>query len=292
MQDFCKKDTAEAHIVNIGQKAKIWHEGGIYSSLASNKHIKWPSEEIKRKSNQFAWKKTPKAGDIGTIVHVFPQKDNNPSYIYLLKFDNYYVPVHCGYLVHANQPDVNEQSQLRWIRDSLENVKYAAGCQFKLWGVNGNWSRTGMTDLDKMGESFACKMASLGIDTVMLCKYMGGNGPTIFEKAFVLWIDNGQGFVKAFFNNSKHQPTENKIVPFDANTLVNHFFVNRIDTVTSEPKTELYESHSMVHSIQLYIPGHFYRKGSEEYLIRRDTKHPKVIWYTMILEKLSVIKPD
>jgi hypothetical protein len=126
----------------------------------------------------------------------------------------------------------------------------------------------------------------------MLCKYIFDNGSLPIEKAFVLWLDSGKGFVKSFFNNSKHQPTQNKIVSFDAGILINYFFENKIDTVTSEPKAEIQISHSLGYSIQLYTANYFYRERLTDFVIRQDKKHPKAVWWNLISEKLAILKKE
>ena len=290
--DYCLTDTADAKNV-IGRRAKIWHEGGIYPTLNMVEKFKWPSEEMKKRGGQSGWGTfKPGAGDTGTIVHIFPNKGNVDKYIYLLKVKDYYVPIACSYVTDIDKLDIHKQSELDWINDSIANVKYAAGCKFKVRNVNNNWSRAGLTNIDKQSEEFACDLIVKAVDTVMLCKYIFDNGSLPIEKAFIVWLDNGHGYAKAFFNNPKHQPTQNKTIPFDSKTLINYFFVNRIDTVTSEPKSEMWISHSMGYSIQLYTPGSFYRERLTDFLIRQDKTHPKARWWNMISERLAVLKEE
>jgi len=290
--DYCLKDTAGAKNV-IGRQVKIWHEGGIYPTLDIVKKIKWPSEEMRTRGGQSGWGAfTPEAGDTGTIVHVFPNRGNVNKYIYLLKVKDYYVPIGCSYVTDIDKPDIHKQSELDWINDSIANENYAAGCKFKIRNINNNWSRAGLMHIDRQSEEFACDLVAKGIDTVMLCKYIFDNGSLPVERAFVLWLDNGLGYVKSFFNNQKHQPTQNKTSLFDSRTLINYFFINRIDTVTSEPKSEVWISHSLGYSIQLYAPDLFYRERLTDFIIRQDKTHPKAAWWNMISEKLATLKKD
>lgn len=234
----------------------------------------------------------PKAGDTGTIVNIFYNKGASHPYIYLLKIGQYYVPIGCGYVTDIDKPDMDQQAQQDWINDSIANVNYAAGCKFKINNVNEHWNRAGLTNLDKESEVFACELTAKGIDTIMLCKHIFDNGSLPIEKAFILWLDNGKGYVKAFFNNSKHQPTNNKIQPFESKELIDHFFTNRIDTVTSEPQTDVTISHSLGYSIQLYTPHIFYRERVTDFAIRQNKTHPKSIWWNMITEKLVPLKAE
>jgi hypothetical protein len=200
------------------------------------------------------------------------------------------VPVGCYYITSIDKPDIHEQSVRDWINDSIANINYAAGCLFKIRNVNSKWSRAGGTNLDKMAESFACDLVAKGIDTVLLCKHMFDNGALAIEKAFILWQQGGKGFVKAFFNNADFKPTENKIISFDAAALIDYFFTHRIDTITTEPQSEIWISHSLGYSIQLYTPNSFYRDRLTDFIIRQDKVHPKSVWWNMIAEKLGVLK--
>jgi hypothetical protein len=290
--DYCSKDTFKIKNL-IGRKAKIWHEGGVYSTLnLTNAYNDLPNE-IKTKGGKSGWGNyNPKAGDVGTIIHIFPEKENNSKYIYLLKIGDNYIPVGCYYLTDINKPDDYEQATQHYIQDSINNIKYASGCKFKLKNVNESWSRAGLTNIDKISEIFACNLTSKGIDTVMLCKYIFDNGSLPIEKAFVIWSKNGQGFVKAFFNNPKHKPTENKTISFNTKALIGYFFLNRLDTVTTEPNAEVWISHSLGYSIQLQVPSFFFRQRLTDFLIRQDKTHPKAMWWRMISEKLAALKED
>jgi|GEM_PF-956463 len=290
--DYCFKNTATAKDL-IGKQVKIWHEGGIYSTLNEVKNTKWPSEDMKKRGGENGWGAfKPKAGDTGTIVHIFPNKGNANNNIYLLKVKDYYAPVGCYYLTDIDKPDSHKESEQEWINDSILNVAYAAGCKFKIRNLDNNWSRAGLMKIDIQSEEFACGLTAKGIDTVMLCKYIFDNGSLPLEKAFILWLENGQGYVKSFFNNSKHQPTENKIIPFNSRELINYFFRKRLDTVTSEPKAEMSISHSLGYSIQLYTPGYFYRERLTDFLIQQNNTHPKAVWWHLISEKLAVLKKE
>jgi hypothetical protein len=287
--DFCSSDTFKNKKL-IGQQAKIWHEGGVYSTLNLGNVFNGLPAEWKLKGGVNGWSNyTPKAGDIGTIIHIFTQKESVNKYIYLLKILDNYVPVACSYLTDPDKPDSHKAATIHYLQDSLDNIKSASGCKFKLRDVNGNWSRAGLMNIDKVSESFACDLTAKGIDTVMLCKYIFDNGSLPIEKAFVLWLDKGRGYCKAFFNNSKHQPTENKTSSFNTKPLIDYFFLNRLDTVTTAPTSTIHISHSLGYSIQLQAPHLFYRHRITDFLLRQDPTHPKVIWWNMISENLALI---
>lgn len=290
--DFCAIKDGEIKSI-VDKQAKIWHTGGIYSDLNKNDKYKWPSEESKRKGGVSGWGSYyPKEGDKGTIVAIFSAKGNVYPYIYLLKVADCYVPINCGYLVDIDQPDIKEQSDRDWIRDSLNNLAYAAGCKFKLRHINGVWSRAGHASIDRAGEYFACDLITKGIDTVILYKHLSGNGILPFEKSFIIWIDEGKGYLKIFFHTEFNKPPrENSVTAFDAKPIFNHFFISRIDTITNDPKSEIWISHSPYFLVQLYTPGFFFRQGQTDNVLRADKTHPKSVWWNMINEKLnSMIK--
>jgi hypothetical protein len=292
--DYCSKDSLESKSI-IGRQVKIWGTGGVYSSLNNAKGFKFPTKEIKRKSGTSGWGSYyPKAGDLGTIVSVFRHTTQKTTWIYLIQVDDNYVPIWCHYLTDIDLQDAEEEKTERIIQDSINNVLYANGCKFKSWNENGNrnWSRAGLFNIDKVSEIFACDLISEGIDTVLLCKYIFDNGSSPIEKAFVLWTDKGKGYLKSFFNNPKHIPTENKIVSFEAGSLINHFFENRIDTVTTKPTSDFRMSHDMGYSIQLFTPNSFYRERLRDYLIQQDKAHPKSVWWNLISENLENIEQE
>lgn len=54
----------------VGQKLKIYHNGGIYSTAngKDSKFIEWKNEEIKTKAGKSHWGIfEPKTGDIGEV---------------------------------------------------------------------------------------------------------------------------------------------------------------------------------------------------------------------------------
>ena len=289
---YCLDDSLHSKSI-IGRQVKIWHDGGIYSTINTSNILKWPSKEIKTKSGKNGWGNyEPKAGEIGTVVHIFYDKKNKNDNIYLIKIGDNYVPLGCNYLTDVNQLDAFKQDEQRVIQDSINNILYSNGCKFKLRNVNESWSRAGLMNIDKVSETFACDLTTKGIDTVLLCKYIFDNGSLPIEKAFVLWLDKGHGFAKAFFNNPKHQPTENKIISFNSRLLIDYFFVNKIDTMTSDPKSDMWISHSLGYSLQLYTPNTFFRERLTDFTIRQDKTHPKSIWWNMISEQLATLKED
>jgi hypothetical protein len=289
--DYCLKDSLNSKSI-IGKQVKIWDAGGIYPTINQTNTLKFPTREMKQKSGKSGWGNYyPKEGDIGTVVHIFRSKDKLRN-IYLIKVGDNYVPIACHYLTNIDLLDISEEWKQHTIQDSIGNVQYANGCKFKIKNANENWSRAGLMNIDKVSETFACNLISKGIDTVLLCKHIFDNGSLPIEKAFILWTDKGKGYLKSFFNNPQHSPTENEIVLFESESLINYFFENRIDTVKTKPKSDIMISHSMGYSVQLYTPNYFYRERLTDFLIGQDKEHIKSVWWNLISEKLGNIKQE
>ena len=291
--EYCKWSRVEIKGL-IGKKLKIWHEGGVYPTLNTSDNYKWPSINMKVKGGESGWNNyTPKAGDSGVVVHFFTNRGSPHKYIIVLDIKGNYVPVGCNYLTQTNKWDIHERSMYKWKNDSMANVEYARGCAFKLYQAGNGWSRTGRTNLDKQSEAFACNLRETGVDTVLLCKYIFDKGSLPQEKAFVLWLQEGRGYIKSFFNNERRQPTENTIVAFDAQSLINYFFEHRIDTVTTKPADDKYLiSHNMGYSIQLHTNTIFFREQYQDLTIASDPQHPKSVWWKMIAGQLSGIQKE
>jgi hypothetical protein len=280
------KDSLDSKSI-IGRQVKIWHVGGVYSTLNGSNNFNFPTEEIREKSGKSGWGDYfPKEGDIGTIVHII-HATNKSSDIYLIKVGDNYVPIGCDYLTDTDLLTPTEEWEQKWVQDSIKNIQDANGCKFKIWHINGSWSRAGLMNIDKVSETFACNLISEGIDTVLLCKHIFDNGSLPIEKAFVLWVDKGKGYLKSFYNNSQHNPTEDEIVLFESESLINYFFDYFIDTVKTKPESDTWISHSMGYSVQLYTPNYFYRERLTDFLINQDKKHIKSIWWNLISEKLG-----
>jgi hypothetical protein len=287
--DYCAKDTLKLKTL-IGRKVKLWSDGGVYPTLNQTNFFNGLPEEFKRKGGESGWGiYTPAAGDTGVIVQVFRKKRGFARNIYLVRVGDNYVPMGCADLTDADKPDLKEQGLKYYIRDSLRNVSYAAGCSFKMRRVNSVWSATGYDSLDRLSETYACDVAAKGIDTVLLCKH---NGYSLWKKAFVLWMDKGHGYVKAFFNNSNQVPTANDVKEFDVQSLVNFFFANRIDTVKTDPDTKYSVDHAMGYHIELQVPSLFFRKRLNDDVVARDITHVKAAWWRMVSNKLDAIKNE
>lgn len=282
-EDFCSKQNGKQR---IGQTVKIWSNGGIYTSINLSEELEWPNKEIKDISGKNAWGEFyPQTGDIGIIIHVL-KKNDWP--LYLLNIKGYFVPIGCSNITTVSQMDQNEESRHWRIQDSIWSVKYAAGCEFKTRGINNCGNRAGVFPIDTMPEIFICNLKSSGIDTLMLCKYIYDNGSSPMEDAFVLWVDNGNGFLKAYYNSVDHKPRTSKIKPSsEVQSLVQKFFEYDLDSIKSHPKAKDSPSHSMGYSIQLYTPTTFFCGRLTDYFLDSDKQHPKSLWWTLVKKALK-----
>lgn len=286
--NFCKKENKKEL---IGHDVKIWSNGGIYTKINKSKSLNWPSKEIKKKSGENAWRKFyPQPGDIGTIVHIFDyDKKRTPSakLIYLLEIRGNYVPIGCGYLTTVNNMDQNEEFQHWRVQDSIYQIEYASGCEFKTRDINNCWNRAGINAIDTMPEIFSCNLKNKGIDTIILSKNIFDNGSLPNEKAYVLWIENGEGYIKGFYNNKKHSPTESEIIDFNVQSIIDKFYELDIAQVKTLPRSNYQLSHSMGYCMQVMTPSSFYCERIPNYQIDSDLTHPKSIWWKLIEEKIK-----
>ena len=290
--NYCLTDSLDSKSI-IGRQVKIWSAGGVYPTLNKSNNFNFPTEEIRQKSGKSGWGDYfPKEGDIGTVVHIF-RNERKLRNIYLIKVGDNYVGIGCHYLTDTDLLDLTEEWKQKHIQDSIKNALYADGCKFKIRNVNGSWWRAGTTSVDKAAETFACNLILEEIDTILFFRYddiiLRDGSLLKIERAFVLWIDKGKGYLKSFFDNSQHDLVKNEIVSFESESLINFFFENHINTVKTSP-TDTYSPFAISYTVQLYTPNYFYREHLTSVSIRQDKKHIKSIWLNLILEKLGNIK--
>lgn len=272
----------------IGKDVKIFNSGGVYSTINQTDNLKWPSTELKEKSGENSWGNyEPKAGDTGTVVHVFKYGNKHRKFIFILDVDGHFVPIGCKDITDIDRPDEKESWENYYYQDSIKQVEYAAGCEFKMNGINSCWNRAGVAKIDIVSETFACQLLESGIDTVLLCKNMFDNGSSPYEKAGVFWLKDGKSYLKLFFNNSKHEPTQDSIRESEALKLFDFHIENRIDTITTQPNSDMWISHSMGYVMQLYLPNRYYCERIPDYLLSADTKHIKSIWWNMVIKEIE-----
>lgn len=265
----------------IGQDVKIWHNGGIYITLNGTDDIKWPNDEIKKIAGKEYWDGyEPQIGDIGKIVFVAESKYK--EIIYILKIKDYYVPINCSYIVCSECLDVKEADQK--IRDDI--YAYGEGdCNFKKYGINDTWNRAGIAEIDKMSESFACELKTKGIDTLMLVKRISDNGSSPYEKEYILWKENGQGYLKIFENNENHIPTQTEPGKFDWDDLIKFYEENNVSFETNKPASII--SHFTNLIVQLYYGTDFYAFGMQMVCREEDEKLINVQFIRRIDKRLK-----
>lgn len=277
--DYCGKLKNVENL--IGQKVKIWHDGGIYRSINGTDRIKWPNEEIKKVAGKEFWNDfDPKIGDIGEIVHV--SKSKHKEIFYILKIKDNYVPILCSYIVSTESLDINEAFQKRW--DDIH--AYGEGdCNFKKFGINEVWNRAGIFEIDRISEFFACDLKTNGIDTLMLVKRISDNGSSPYEKQYVLWKENRQGYLKTFENNEKHEPTQTEPKIFNWDDLIYFYEQNNVSMETNIPESII--SHYTNLIVQFYKGPDYYCFGMQLLCKEEDEELKNVQFVRLIEEKLK-----
>jgi len=217
LPEYCRPDSAKSKTI-IGRKVKIWHDGGIYPTFNTDSNFVWPSAEAKRRGGENGWGRfRPKTGDTGIIVHTFIYEGDRQKYVYLLKIKENFVAIGCFYVTDVDKPDAVQYHA--W--DSLKNIDYAKGCKFKLMNINKRWSGAGNTKIDSISESLACDLTAKGVDTVILCK--GYSGVSSTSTAFVLWEEEGKGYVKTFLIEKNLNLSEHQMERFSLKPILNYF---------------------------------------------------------------------
>ncbi|MBW1296359.1 hypothetical protein [Aquimarina litoralis] len=277
--DFCGKLKKVKPLE--GTFAKIWHNGGIYSTLNGSDHIKWPNSEIKKIAGKEYWKDfEPQIGDIGEII--FVTKSKYKEIIYILKIKDYYVPIKCSYLINTKSLDVKETEQKRW--DKI--TAYGEGkCNFKKFGFNDTWNRAGITEIDKITESLACDLKANGINTLMLIKKISDRSSSPHDKQFVLWKENDNGYLKTFSNNKKYKPTETETKVFNWDDLISFYEKNNVSSETKKPESIV--SHWTNLIVQFYNNSDYYTFGMQLICSEKDEKLVNVQFIRLIDEKLK-----
>lgn len=287
--DFCDSLLQTENL--IGSYVKIWHEGGIYSTLNESKNFPFPSKKIKKLCGRSAWNNFhPKTGDIGEVVFISeyePGAVRSGKRTYILKIKNNYVGIACGYLTDTTMLD-NEQEFEEYHKSEEERLRiYANGCEFKTSNINNHWNRAGLFNIDITSETYACALKETGVDTILLAKYIFDNGSIPSEKAFVLWQKNDSMYMKSYYNNQNHLPSENEKIKFEWLNIKEFFLINQLDSISSRPKPKFYMSHDMGLSIQVYIRGkRFFNERLPNYYWKSDEKHIKSIFWKMVYKKL------
>jgi NOL1/NOP2/fmu family ribosome biogenesis protein len=266
----------------VGKKLKIYHIGGIFSTAngINSDFIEWINDDVKLRAGKSNWNDfEPQNGDIGEVIQV--GKTKYDEIIYILKIQDYYVPIKCSYLTQENNLSVEELSQKRWD----EIYAYGEGnCNFKKFGYNEVWNRAGIFQIDKMPENFACELLNQNIDTIMMVKRIYDNGSSPNEMVYVLWKESQIGFLKTFRNNTEHTPISSETEKFNWNNILD-FYENNVKEKNNErPKSVVSHWTNLV--IQLYQKDDFYSFGMQLICTKEDENLPNVKFVRFIEEML------
>lgn len=276
-------------LASIGDSIKIYHTGGVYSTLNETDIYDWPSEKIRMKSGESGWGEyRPKNGEVGELIHVFETVKTNDPYILLLKIGDLFVPISCRYVVKKNELDIKEESGENWKLDSLKNLKYADGCIFKADGRNGGcWARQDYAEIDIAAEDFSCNLIHEGVDTVLLAKYLSGNGVSQLEHACVFWMNDGQAHFKRIDVDKHLNAIPSEEITVESTKVFDFFFENKIDTVTTDPIRKLYISHEHGYLVQLYTPENFFCQKLTGTHLSGDPTHIKAEWWSLMMSEID-----
>lgn len=267
----------------IGQKLKIYHNGGVYTTAngIDSKFIEWKNEEIKTKAGKSHWKNfEPETGDIGEVIQI--GKTKYDELIYILKIDSFYVPIKCNYLTQKNNLSSEELIEQRW----KDIEKYGEGnCNFKKNRFNEVFNRAGIVEIDKLAENYACNLRETGIDTIMLIKIISDNGSSPNEIEYIFWYENGQGFKTAFKNKKEHQPTQTEVEKYDWEDILIYYNHNVKGTELIFP--QYFISHWTNLIVQLYQGEEFYSYGMQLAIKKEDESLANVKFVRYIEQKLN-----
>lgn len=192
--------------------------------------------------------------------------------------------------VSSGQKTIDEDEEYQeWnTKDSIRQIEYAGDCEFKTRNINNCWNRSGSFPIDSLPEIFSCKLKEKGVDTIILCKFITDfGGITKYEKAFVLWIENGTGYIKEYYFNESFVLKQSKNREFDVKYLVDKFFELRIQQIKSIPDTFAEFSHSIGYCMQVMTPDIFYCERIPTNKVDYDSLHPKSVWWKLVEEKIT-----
>jgi len=217
----------------IGKKVKVFQGYDYLSYIDFEIYGIKNNSPIKKLINQGSHENKMsllKDGAIGTIAYVsaIPLlffKDGSGGFesrFYVIKIEDEYIPIDCRWLIDISEPDVIELNE-KW--DSIY-VAYPTDCLFSF--DNGSW-------IENYSTHFACELRNQSIDTILYAKqtFLSHHSRKI-NTAIVLWYQNGEGFLKAFYDEGLRQGIqESEIHPLDWQFILSEYLAGQ-----SLPKTE------------------------------------------------------
>ena len=119
----------------------------------------------------------------------------------------------------------------------------------------------------------------------MLVKRISDNGSSPLEKQYVLWKENGEGYLKIFENNEKHKPTQTEPEKFYWNDLIGFYEQNNVASERTKPESII--SHFTNLIVQFYNGNEYYSFGMQLLCKEEDEKLINVQFIRLINNRLT-----
>ena len=285
---ICRMDSAEKL---IGHQVKLYSTLGVMEYFNSGFIFKWPSKKIKKKSGKNACGEYfPAAGDTGVVQCILEYRKsrfNNQDIAFLVQFGEYSVPVSCTDIISLDQLDSDVIYYQNRIKDSIQNIAYAADCNFKKYFIPEANIREPYTYLDTTAENFACDLSQKNIDTIILCKsysYIGG----FSSSNSISWLDKGKGYM-AFIRTDYDKEISIDTISVDVQRTIDNLVNNEVYLEKTEPSFKYLRSHDSHLSARIKIGEDYYFEKAIGGQISGDNPHVKSIWWHIFLTQKRTI---
>ena len=155
-------------------------------------------------------------------------------------------------------------------------------CFISISGHSQNNNKKYWFQMDYAAEKIINDLDSLGIDTILTSFYHLDNGRGSNATKIIFWKKNGETFVNAvrLKKIDKFKVFGQSKLPSDS--IFQFFFDNRLDTVTSNPKSELSISHNFGYSVDFKYGSSKYNLYLRNEKRSYDPTHLKSMWIEMI----------
>lgn len=136
--------------------------------------------------------------------------------------------------------------------------------------------------MDYAAEQFFNKLKDNNVDTIISAFYCFNNGRGRNASKIFIWKKEGRILMKVIKIKKKDKFKEFKEEEISTDSIFTYYLINRIDTVSSQPK-ELYRlSHDYCYYIDILIDTSKSRCSVCNFERITDLTHPKSIWVEMI----------
>lgn len=136
--------------------------------------------------------------------------------------------------------------------------------------------------MDIKAEQFLNSLKERNIDTLLNIFYHFNNGRGSNASKIFIWKENGSTFLKIIKIKKKDSYIEYKEEKISTDSIFTHYIQNKIDTVSSHPKSSTWLSHDYCYSIDILIDSTNTTCAVCNLERMNDTTHPKSIWVELI----------